>query len=67
VAELDGSVLDRPVAAFRVIPYFARSSLDIPSLDELIDISNQRLAQMEDSITIDPDDDEEAPDPLQDD
>jgi hypothetical protein len=67
VAELDGSVLDRPVAAFRVIPYFARTSLDIPSLDELIDISKQRLAQMEDSLSIDPDDDEEAPDPLQDD
>jgi hypothetical protein len=67
VAELDGSVLDRPIAAFRVIPYFARTSLDIPSLDELIDISKQRLAQMEDSLSIDPDDDEEAPDPLQDD
>jgi Integrase zinc binding domain/RNase H-like domain found in reverse transcriptase len=67
VAELDGSVLDRPVAAFRVIPYFARTSLDIPSLDELIDISKQRLAQMEDSLATDPDDEEEVVDPLSDD
>ena len=67
VAELDGSVLDRPVAAFRVIPYFARSSITIPSLDDLLDISKDRLAQMEDSTDIDPDDDEEAADPLQDD
>jgi hypothetical protein len=59
VAELDGSVLDRPIAAFRVIPYFARTSLDIPPLDDLIDISTQRLAQMEDSTTVDPDEDEE--------
>ena len=28
VSELDGSVLDRPIAAFRVIPYFAHSALD---------------------------------------
>ena len=39
VSELDGSVLDRPIAAFRVIPYFARTALNIPPLDDLIDIS----------------------------
>lgn len=67
LSELDGSVLDRPVAAFRVIPYFARTSLDIPPLDELIDISKQRLAEMEDSAIADPDDDEEDSDlPLDD-
>lgn len=67
VAELDGSVLDRPVAAFRVIPYFARTALDLPSLDDLIDISQQRLKQMEESTITDPDDDEELGESLLDD
>ena len=39
ITELNGSVFDRPVAAFRVIPYFARTSIVIPPLDELFDIS----------------------------
>ena len=57
VAELDGSVLDRPIAAFRVIPYFARTTLDIPSLDDLLDISNERLNKMKDSESADPEED----------
>ena len=60
LAELDGSVLDRPIAAFRVMPYFSRSKIDIPPLDELIDILNERLAQMENSTTSDPEDEEEG-------
>ena len=71
VAELDGSVFDRPVAAFRVIPYFARTKLTLPSLEELIDISQERLEQMEDSLPEDPEDDDvdspEAPDLFDDD
>ena len=68
VAELDGSVFDRPIAAFRVIPYFARTSLDIPPLQDLIDVSRARLTEMEVSSTMDPDDDdEEVSDPLLDD
>ena len=67
VAELDGSVLDRPIAAFRVIPYFARSTLDIPPLEDLLDISKERLSQMKDSTDIDPDGDEDIGDlPLDD-
>jgi hypothetical protein len=67
IAELDGSVFDRPIAAFRVVPYFARTALDIPSLSDLIDISTTRLAQMEASNATDPedvDDDEEELAPL---
>jgi len=30
ICELNGSVFDRPVAAFRVIPYFARKHLTLP-------------------------------------
>ena len=47
LAELDGSVFDRPIAAFRVIPYFARRKIDLPPLDNLLDISRQRLTELE--------------------
>ena len=47
LAELDGSVFDHPVTAFRVISYFARKKLDIPDLNALLDISTQCLRNME--------------------
>jgi hypothetical protein len=59
IAELDGSVFDRPIAAFRVIPYFQRTSIILPPLEDLIDISHTRLSQMEDSNLADPEDDED--------
>jgi hypothetical protein len=59
IAELDGSVFDRPVAAFRVIPYFARDKLELPPLDELLDISRARLKEMENSTAKDPEEDDE--------
>ena len=59
IAELDGSVFDRPIAAFRVIPYFAREKLDLPPLDSLIDISRQRLIEMENTLAPDPEDEGE--------
>ena len=58
IAELDGSVFDRPVAAFRVIPYFARTSIALPPLDSLLDISTSRLTELENSTLVDPEDDE---------
>jgi hypothetical protein len=51
-------MLYRPIAAFRVIPYFARLKLDLPSLETLIDISQARLTQMEESKAVDPQDDD---------
>jgi hypothetical protein len=51
ICELDGSVLHRPVASFRVIPYFARKSLPLP--DNFIDIDTARLREMENSDDID--------------
>ena len=57
VTELDGAVFDRPIAAFRVIPYFARTKLELPPLDKLIDISRNCLAEMEALNQADPDDD----------
>jgi hypothetical protein len=59
IAELDGSVFDRPIAAFRVIPYFARTKLALPPLNSLLDISQSRLRQMEDTEAQDPEDDGE--------
>jgi len=62
IAELNGAVFDRPIAAFRVVPYHARETIDIPSLPSLIDISLTRLKEMEDSTLVDPEDDDEQPD-----
>ena len=53
LAELDGSLFDRPTAAFRVIPYFARASIDLPPLDDLLDVSRARLRQLEGSTVVD--------------
>ena len=69
VAELDGSVFDRPAAAFQVIPYFARTKIDLPPLQDLIDISQRRLQELKDSEVSDPDDevgDAEPEDPTDD-
>ena len=68
LAELDGSVFHRPIAAFRVIPYFARSKIDLPPLDDLLDVSRQRLQELKDSDMTDPDDnDSDDSEPLPDD
>jgi hypothetical protein len=45
VAELDGSVFDWPVAAFRLIPYFARTAIPIP--EDLFDVNQEQIREME--------------------
>ncbi|KAF7305719.1 hypothetical protein HMN09_00725200 [Mycena chlorophos] len=60
IAELDGSVYARPIAAFRVIPYFARENLPLPPLEDFLDISTERLRALERSTASDPE--EEDPD-----
>jgi hypothetical protein len=60
VAELDGSVLDRPIAAFRVIPYFAHTKINLPPLDKLLNISKQRLQELQDSTEADPEDEDDG-------
>jgi hypothetical protein len=74
IAELNGSLYDRPVAAFRLIPYFPRTHIDLPPLDDLLDVSTARLRQMQDSSLPDPDDfldasddDADSPSDLEDD
>jgi hypothetical protein len=58
ICELDGSVLHRPIAAYRVIPYFARQSIPLPPLEELLDISTERLRDLEQTELVDPEDQE---------
>ena len=54
LAELDGTLFDRPIAAFRVIPYFAHTKIDLPPLEELLDVSDERLQELHNSTVSDP-------------
>ena len=50
VAELDGSLFDKKVAAFRVIPYYARKEIKLPdNLEDFLDTSQEKLEELLDS------------------
>ncbi|KNZ78146.1 hypothetical protein J132_01671 [Termitomyces sp. J132] len=51
VCELDGSVLHRPVAAFCLVPYFAREHITVPS--NAFDIDTSRLRELEQTKLVD--------------
>jgi hypothetical protein len=53
IAELDGSVFYQPIAAFQVILYFTCSKITISLLTELLDISQHRLQELEESKSAD--------------
>jgi hypothetical protein len=53
LAELDGTVLHCPIAAFCLLPYFARKSIPLPP--DFIDIDDTRLREIEHSLTTDGD------------
>ena len=57
ISELDGTVFDRPVAAFRLLPYFARQDIWYPPIKRMLDIPMERLRELEEMAE---DDDEEA-------
>jgi hypothetical protein len=48
LCELDGTLLDRPIAAFRLLPYFAREAIVLPDI-ACIDMTTDRLEEMEKS------------------
>jgi hypothetical protein len=54
ICELDGSVLDQPLAAFRVIPYFARKHIEIPY--GALDVHLERIETMHASASLGDDD-----------
>jgi hypothetical protein len=59
LCELDGTLSHSPFAAFRVLPYHAREHIDIPDIEQHIDVTVTRLREMEAAYDPDPDD----PDP----
>jgi hypothetical protein len=59
IYDLDGTLLHAPVAAFRVVPYLVCARINIPDLEEHIDISVTRLREMEHNTAEDPDNPEE--------
>jgi hypothetical protein len=56
LAELDGTVLHRPIAAFHLLPYFACKSIPLPP--DFIDIDDTCLREMEHSLVADGDEED---------
>jgi hypothetical protein len=55
ICDLDGTLGHAPIAAFRAVPYFAREHLDLPDLEQHIDVSVSRLRELENTTNPDPD------------
>jgi len=64
ICDLDGTLAHAPIAAFRIVPYFAREHLDLPDLEQHIDVSADRLRELEDTTVADPDYPEIAEEPM---
>ncbi|KNZ71647.1 hypothetical protein J132_07878 [Termitomyces sp. J132] len=54
ICELDGSILHRPIAAFCLVPYFAREHIIVPS--NTFNINTSRLRELEQTELVDDND-----------
>ena len=45
LSELDGLVLDQPLTAFQVVPYFAREQINIP--ESVLDVDLEHIREMQ--------------------
>ena len=54
VCDLDSTLAHTPIAAFRIVPYFAHTNIDLPNLEQHIDMSVARLCELEDTTIADP-------------
>ena len=59
IPELNSSVFSCLIANFQVIPYFVWQCIDIPPLDELINITLCQLHELEETTLSDPDKEDE--------
>ena len=62
ICDLDSTLGHAPIAAFRVVPYLAHEKLELPNIEQYIDVSVSRLRELENTtnpdldIPEDPDD-----------
>jgi hypothetical protein len=61
LCELDGAVLHRPIVAFRILPYLARKSIPLPP--SFVDVTEERLEELQAMTEIDEDPNEQVPEP----
>ena len=55
VCDMDSTLAHAPIAAFRLLPYFAQDVLIIPDLVQYLNVSATRLCEMERCNLSDPD------------
>ena len=54
ICDLNGMLGHTPIAAFRVVPYFACEKLEIPDIEQYINVSVTRLRELENTTNPDP-------------
>jgi len=54
ICDLDGTLAHVPIATFRIVPYFARENIDLPNLEQHIDVLVAQLRKLEDMTVADP-------------